>query len=281
MYRISIRMKKILHLTLMVLLVCVGMTSCNEYTRIQKSTDPIEKYSYAKKYFNTEKYSWAAALLDEVVPYLRGTSHGEQALYLQGRAHYALKNYGEAQVAFQQYYTTYPNGEYTELARFYSGYGLAQNIPDPRLDQSKTYEAMRELQQFIDFYPQHERIQEAKQLLFDLQDNLAMKELLNAKLYYDLGNYIFNNYESCIITARNAMKDYPYSMHREEMHYYVVASLYEIAKNSVIDKQQQRLRDLRDEYYNFINEFPNGKRRKEVDKFFDYAEKHISADAAL
>lgn len=236
----------------------------------------MEKYSYAKKYFNIGKYSWAASLLDEVTPYLRGTSYGEQALYLQGQAHYALKNYQEAQVAFQQYYSSYPNGEYVELARFYSGYGLAQNIPDPRLDQSKTLEAMKELQLFLDYYPQHERANEAKQLLFDLQENLALREVMNAKLYYNLGNYIFNNYESCIITARNAMKEYPYSIHKEEMHYYVVASMYEIAKNSVIEKQQQRLRDLRDEYYNFINEFPNGNRRKEVDKFFEYANKHIS-----
>ncbi|MDN4753251.1 outer membrane protein assembly factor BamD [Porphyromonadaceae bacterium W3.11] len=272
-------MRKIIKLALMTLLLSIGLTSCNEYTKVQKSTDVMEKYSYAKKYYNTGKYSWAASLLDEVVPYLKGTTLGEQALYLQAQSHYSLKNYQEAQMAFKQYYTNYPNGEYAELARFYSGYGLAQNIPDPRLDQSKTYEAMKELQLFIDYYPQHERAEEAKTLLFELQENLALKEVLNAQLYYNLGNYIFNNYESCIITARAAMKEFPYSMHKEEMHYYVVASLYEIAKNSVIDKQQQRLRDLRDEYYNFINEFPNGKRRKEVDAFFEYAEKHINKDA--
>lgn len=261
------------------MLIGLVLTGCNELVKVQKSTDVMEKYSYAKKYYNIGKYSWAAALLDEVAPYLKGTTHGEQALYLQAQSHYALKNYQEAQLIFQQYYTSYPNGEYVELARFYSGYGLAQNIPDPRLDQSKTYEAMKELQLFLDYYPQHERAEEAKLLLFELQENLALKEVLSAKLYYDLGNYIFNNYESCIITARNAMKAYPYSEHKEEMHYYVVASLYEIAKNSVVEKQQARLRDLRDEYYNFINEFPNGKRRKDVDKFFEYAEKNIRESA--
>lgn len=272
-------MKRLVKITILSTIALLALSSCNELTKVQKSTDIYEKYSYAKKYYNTERYDWAALLLEEVEPYLVGTADGEQALYLKAQSYYKNKDYQAAQIAFQKYYTNYPNGEYTELARFYSGYGLAENIPDPRLDQSKTYAAMQELQLFVDYYPQSEKAEEAKLLLFSLQENLAYKEVLNAKLYYDLGNYIFNNYESSIITARNAMKDYPYSIHKEEMHYYVVASLYEIARNSVVDKQQQRLRDLRDEYYNFINEFPDGKRRKDVDKFFAYAERHIDPDA--
>ncbi|MDO5016955.1 MAG: outer membrane protein assembly factor BamD [Porphyromonas sp.] len=254
-------------------------TSCNELTKVQKSTDLYEKYSYAKKFYNTGKYEWAAQTLEEIVPYFRGSSEMEPALYLLAQSYYKNEDYLAAQGAFKQYYTEFPNGEYTELARFYSGYGLAQDIPDPRLDQSKTIQAMQELQLFLDFYPQSEKAEEAKQLLFELQENLAYKEVLNAKLYYDLGNYIFNNYESSIITARNAMKSYPYSIHKEEMHYYVVASLYEIAKNSVQEKQQQRMRDLRDEYYNYINEFPNGAHRDKIEQFFAYAEKHINPDA--
>lgn len=261
------------------LLFVLLLSSCNELTKVQKSTDLYEKYSYAKKFYNTGKYEWAAQTLEEILPYFRGSSEMEQALYLKAQAYYKAKDYVQAQTAFSQYYTEFPNGEYTELARFYSGYGLAQDIPDPRLDQAKTIAAMQELQLFLDYYPQSEKAEEAKQLLFSLQENLAEKEVLNAKLYYNLGNYIFNNYESCIITARNAMKSYPYSIHKEEMHYYVVASLYQIAKNSVVEKQQQRLRDLRDEYYNFINEFPEGKYRKTVDKYFEYAEKSIDPNA--
>lgn len=261
------------------LLFVLLLSSCNELTKVQKSTDLYEKYSYAKKFYNTGKYEWAAQTLEEILPYFRGSSEMEQALYLKAQAYYKAKDYVQAQAAFSQYYTEFPNGEYTELARFYSGYGLAQDIPDPRLDQAKTIAAMQELQLFLDYYPQSEKAEEAKQLLFSLQENLAEKEVLNAKLYYNLGNYIFNNYESCIITARNAMKSYPYSIHKEEMHYYVVASLYQIAKNSVVEKQQQRLRDLRDEYYNFINEFPEGKYRKTVDKYFEYAEKNIDPNA--
>lgn len=256
---------------LMVLL----LSSCGEFARVQQITDVMEKYSYAKKYYNTQKYTQAAALLEEVVPYLRGTAYGEDALYLQAQTYYNLKDYMAAQTAYQQYYTDYPNGEYTELARFYSGYGLAQNLPDPRLDQERTYKAIQELQLFLDYYPQSEKADEAKQLLFDMQDNLAKKALLNIELYYNLGNYIFNNYESAIITGRNAMKKYPYSKYKVDMHYLVLASLYEIAHNSVPEKLQERLRNLKDEYYNFVNEFPDSKYKNKVDGFLAYADKHI------
>lgn len=267
---------KIIVASVGLLLSCI---SCSELNKAQSSTDLGEKYSYAKKFYNMGKYDWAAQVLEDVLPYLRGTSEMEPALYLKAESYYKAGDYSQAQSTYRQYYTEFPQGEYVELARFYSGYGLAQNVPDPRLDQAQTIEAMKELQQFLDYYPESDKAEEAKQLLFTLQENLALKEVYSAKLYYNLGNYIFNNYESCIVTARNAMKSYPYSIHKEDMHYYVVASMYQIAKNSIHEKQQQRLRELRDEYYNFINEFPDGKHRKEVDAYFAYAEKNIDPNA--
>ncbi|MDO4771377.1 outer membrane protein assembly factor BamD [Porphyromonas sp.] len=258
----------------LLLLLFIG-SGCSEFVRIQKSTDIMEKYSYAKKYYNTKKYQNAATLLEEVVPYLNGTSEAETSLYLLGQSYYASKQYYEAHDKFVQYYTRYPSGEFSELARFYSGYGLAQDIPDARLDQGPTYAAIKELQGFLDNHPQSEKAEEAREEILRLQEHLAYKTLLSVRLYYNLGNYIFNNYESCIITARNGMKDFPFSKHKEEMHYLVVASLYEMAYNSVIEKQQARLRDLRDEYYNYLNDYPEGKYAKKLEKYFLYADKNI------
>ncbi len=235
----------------------------------------MEKYSYAKKYYEEKKYSRAANLLDEIVPYLKGSSEAENSLFLLAQTYYALEDYQTAQLKYKEYYTTYPSGHFAEEAMFYSGYGLSLDVPDPRLDQSKTYEAIRELQNFVDTYPQSNRVNDAKKILFRLQEQLAYKELLATKLYYNLGSYLFNNYESCIVTARNAIRNYPYSDYKEEFHYYVVRSLYEIARNSIIEKQQTRLRDLRDEYYNYLNEYPQGKHLSELKNYFEYAEKNI------
>ena len=51
----------------------------------------------------------------------------------------------------------------------------------------------------------------------------------------------------------------------------MLSSLYEIAKNSVESKMQERVRTLRDEYFAFVNEFPDGKHRKDADRYYDFA----------
>ena len=95
-----------------------------------------------------------------------------------------------------------------------------------------------------------------------------MKEYLSAKLYYNLGNYLGNNYESCVITAQNALKDYPYTNMREDLSILILRAKYEMAVYSVEDK-----REAVDEYYAFKNEFPESKYMKDADRIFKEAQK--------
>ena len=85
-------------------------------------------------------------------------------------------------------------------------------------------------------------------MIFDLQDKLVMKDYLAAKLYYDLGSYTGNstysttgnNYLSCIVTAQNALKDYPYTKMREDLSILVLRAKYDMAKASVEEKKEER-----------------------------------------
>ena len=146
-------MKKIVFFLMMIVL----LSACGEYNNILKSTDYELKYSYAKKYFNEKKYSKAATLLDELVTIFKGTAYAEESLYLLAQSYYGQEDYQTASQYFETYYTTYPKGEFTELARFYSGYGLYLDSPDPRLDQTQTYKAIEQLQLYMEYYPQSER----------------------------------------------------------------------------------------------------------------------------
>ena len=264
-------MKKVAFLWMLVLLC----SSCGEYSKILKSTDYELKYSYAKKYYNSKKWAKASTLLEEVVPVLRGTSSAEESLYLLAQSYYGQKDYQTASSYFSTYYNTYPKGEFTELARFYSGYGLYLDSPDPRLDQTQTYEALAQLQLYLEYYPQSERAPQAQEMMFELQEKLAFKELLSTRLYYNLSTYMGNNYRSCVITADNALRDYPYSKYREEFIFLRIRAKYELARVSVEDRLQSRFRDVVDEFYNYTNEFPGGKYTQQVQRFFDYASKQI------
>ena len=242
-------MKKVVFLLMM---ITVLLSSCGEYNKILKSTDYELKYSYAKKYFNAKQYNKSATLLDELVTIFKGTAYAEESLYLLAQSYYGQKDYQTASQYFNTYYTTYPKGEYTELARYYSGYGLYLDSPDPRLDQTQTYEAINQLQLYLEYYPQSERAAEAQKIMRD------------------------NNYLSAVITAENALKNYPYSKYREEFMFYVLRSKYEQAIASVEEKLQGRYREVVDEYYTYMNEYPEGKYVKQAQKFYDYASKRIT-----
>jgi outer membrane protein assembly factor BamD len=263
-----------------IFLFSILLVSCGEYNKVLKLTDIDQKFEYAKRYFDEGKFSRSATLLEEVVQMRKGSSRGEEALYLLAQSYYGMKDYLTASEYFSIYYKTYPKGEYAELARYYSAYGLFLESPDPRLDQSQTFKAMDQFQDFIELYPQSERKEEAQEILFQLQEKLASKELLTVRLYYDLGDYLIypfpgGNYLSCVITAQNAMRSYPFSKYREEFMYYTFKSKYEMAMHSVDEKKDFRYRDVVDEYYSYVNEYPEGKYIKEIKRLYQNVDNEL------
>jgi outer membrane protein assembly factor BamD len=262
---------------ILVVLATLLLSSCGEYNKLLKSTDYDYKYEAAKCYYTAGKYSKAATLLDDIIMQMKGTDKAEESLYMLGMSYYNEEDYVTASHYFTTYYTSYQKGTYSELSRFMSGKALALDTPEPRLDQTNTYKAVQELQAFVDIYPQSKFKSEAQQIIYSLQDKLVTKEFYSAKLYYNLGTYMGNNYSSCIIVAQDALKDYPYTKLREELSILIVRSKYEVATQSVIDKKTDRYRDAIDECYAFKNEFPESKYTKEVDKIFAEASQTIKA----
>lgn len=251
------------------------LTSCGEYNKVLKSTDANVKFEYAKKAFEKGKYGQACTLLSEIVTVMKGTEHAEEALYLLGLSHFENKDYISSGAYFKTYYTHYPKGKYAELARFYSGYGYYLDSPEPQLDQTTTHKAIEELQNFLDYFPKSDKVSIAQNAIFELQDKLVLKELQNAVLYYNLGTYLGNNYESAVITAQNAIKEYPYSKYKEQLQMLILKSRYQEAVLSVDEKKEDRFRIVIDEYYSFINDYPESESRQEADHIFKIAGKYV------
>jgi len=257
------------------LLAAIALTSCGEYSKVQKSTDPDYKLDYAKRAFAQKKYLQAATVLQDVITVFKGTEKAEDALYLLALSNYENKNYNDAGTYFKTYYNRFPKGKYTELARFYSGYGYYLDSPEPQLDQSGTIKAIEELQAFLDYFPKSDKVSIAQNAIFELQDKLTLKQLQNAQLYYNLGNYMGNNYQSAIIVAQNAVKDYPYSRYKEDLEFLILKSRYQEANQSVEEKKADRFRDVIDEYYSFVNNYPESPYRKEAENILKIAQNHV------
>lgn len=270
-----------------VLALCTGLfllTSCNQYNNVLKSNDYEYKYEVAKECFVKGEYSRAVTLFSDLVTVMKGTVRAEEALYMLAMSEYCDGNFDVASSYFKKYYQSYPKGTYVEFARFYCAKALYESVPDVRLDQTNTYAAIKAFQEFLDYYPYTKLKNSTQDMIYALQDKLVEKEYLAAKLYYDLGTYMGNcsyggsNYEACIVTAQNALLDYPYATpkRREEFAIMILRAKYHLAVQSVEHKRIDRFRDAIDEYYGFVNEYPESKYLKDAQQIFAAANKMVN-----
>lgn len=278
-------MKKII---LVAACVSLLMSSCaSEFNRVYKTTDMRYKYEYAKECFANGKYTRAVTLLQELVTMKKGSTEAEECLYMLAMSEFGMSDYETASEYFRKYYSSYPKGVYAEQAKFFAGESLYMNTPEPRLDQSTTLSAIAAYQEFLDLYPDSRLKEMASNRLLELQDILVEKEYKSAKLYFDLGTYFGNcltggnNYQACIVTAQNALKDYPYSNKREEFAILVMKGKYELAKMSVESKQLERYQDAEDECYGFINEYPDSRERATAEKYIEKCKEFEKAHPEL
>lgn len=261
---------------ILTLMAVVLLSSCGEFQRVQKSNDYEYKFDYAKRAFEEKRYVQASTLLQDCITVFKGSDKAEESLYLLGLSHYENKDYLTAGAYLKQYYTRYPKGKYAEDARFYTGYGYYLDSPDPQLDQSGTIKAIEELQGFLDYFPRSDRVSVAQNAIFELQDKLTLKQLQNAQLYYNLGNYMGNNFESCVIVARNAIKDYPYSKYKEDLELLILKARFQEADMSIDERKAERFREVIDEYYSFTNNYPDSPHRREAENIYKIARRHVS-----
>lgn len=258
---------------LCMLMCTLFFVSCGEYQQILKLKDPDIKYQKALMYFEDEQYVKAQTLLDEVTSYYRGTDRSQDVLAYLSRSYMGQKNYSAAAEYYQAYIRNYPKGRYIIEARFQIGHCYYLNSPDARLDQADTKKAIEYFTQFIELYPESPYAEQAYKEMGELYDKLAEKEYLSAKMYYNLGTYLGNNYLSSEIVAKNALKNYPTNKYQEELNWLILQSKYQQMVNSLDEKKEERARETEDEYYNFVTEYPESKHSDSAKKILKEVQK--------
>lgn len=273
-------MNRCIQNTIVIIVVCI-LTSCSTLNSTLKLYDVDYKYEVGKQYYAMGKYQDASLVFSDVLASLKGTTKGDECLFMLGMSSFMNKDYELANKYMSKYYSVYSNGVHVDEAYFYSGLSLYKQVPIPKLDQTNTYLAINELQSALEFNYETKYSSKINNLLINLQNKLVEKEYLAANLYYKLGDYFDNsmmggsNYEACIVTSQNAIKEYPYSLRKEDFSILILKARYELALKSVEDKKKDRYTETIDEYYGFINEFPQSKYKKEANTIFEKAKKEI------
>ena len=268
-------MRKTASIFFSLMLALVMMTGCSGYYKILKASDYNTKYSLAKTYFLEGRYTSCSSILEECVAYQRGTAQAEETMYLLATCYYNLDDYLAASQYYMACYRAFPNSTFSENCLYWSGRSLFLDTPDPRLDATSTTNAIEQLQHFVETYPLSKFRPEAEEMIYTMYDRLVEKEVGTAELYYNMGNYMGNNYRSSIIVAENALRDYPYTKYREKLAMIILRSKFQMAQESVLEKRDDRYRDAIDEYYAFKNEFPESSYMKEADRILRVSTRNL------
>jgi outer membrane protein assembly factor BamD len=249
---------------LLLLLFIVMVSSCSQYEKLLKSDDFQLKYDVAMEYYAKGDYVRSATLIEQILPVYRGTQRAAELSFTLASCYYHRGDYIMAAHYFDNFVREYPNSEHVQEASYLRAYSNYLLSPRPSLDQSATHRAIDQFRLFITRYPTSEKVEEAQKLIDEMRAKLLEKSFQSARLYYDMGDY-----NSAIIALKNSLIDFPETRHREEIMFLILKSSFLLADNSVPDRQLERFQSTLDEYYTFIEEYPESRYMDEARRFFN------------
>lgn len=247
------------------------MNSCSKFQKILKSKDHEVKYDKAIEYYEKGDYSRALQLFDELIIIYRGNAKAQKVYYYYAYCYFNQEEYIMASYHFNNFVKTFPKTEYTEECAYMSAYCQYLDSPKYNLDQTSTYEALKELQLFVNIYPFSPRVTKCNELIDNLRAKLEKKDFEIAKLYFKTEYYKASTY-----AFKNLIKEYPSTNYKEEALFYILKASNEFAIKSVDKKQAERFKITIEEYKELIKNFPEGKYSKEANNIFNNATKELN-----
>ena len=219
------------------------------------------KYVKAMEYYDKGDYYKALNLFDMVMPFYKGTKEAEEIAYRYAYAYYKQGDYILASYYFGRFAQTYPRSSKAEECAFMRAYCKYLLSPAYNLDQSTSKEAMKDLQLFINQYPESDSLNTANRLIEELHRKFQKKQLEIIRLYKKMEKY------KAVITAGDVLlKDYPDTRYREEVEYLKILSYYEYADKSVKEKQEERYKKAFNLSEDFLLHYPESEYVAEVAK---------------
>lgn len=258
------------------LILAFIVTSCGEYEKLLKSTDYELKKEKVFDYYDDGKYTRSIELLSQILPRFRATDQAEQLNWINSQAHYRIRDYMMAGQYYQEFADTYPGSNNAEEAAYLAAMCEYYQSPRPELDQANTRKAIESFTIFMQRYPTSTRTDDCKARILELEEKLVEKSYLSARLYYDL-----KEYRAATVSLANSLKEYPDTKYREELMFLKLDALYLFAVNSIPEKQVERYQTTLDEYYSFIEEFPQSGFSKEVSRIFESTARFLKVDTSV
>ena len=169
-----------------------------------------------------------------------GSGIVDDALYHQGEMHIQLKEYPLAVVVFRRLISDFPQSPYSDESQYKLAYATFLQSNPPHLTQDKTFEAIRELQFFLEEYPSSEWSTEVHELLQECFDKVAEKDYRIGNLYYKM-----KDWEAARLYFKELLEAYP-------MSNWASRAQYEIAESYA---KEGKLREAIEQFDIFIQSY--------------------------
>jgi len=210
--------------------------SCKStYEDTLKSRDVEKKEKLAFELYEKQDYYKASDLFKSLIQDKKTGSGIEKMFFYYAMCDYKIGDYGLAAYEFERLVQKFPRGTYTEESQFYIGMSNFKKSPPSYLDQDYTYRAIESFQLFLDKYPQSKRKSEVNQKVDELTRKLEFKMYMQAKLFYQMGEY-----KSSAVFFDNLLVEFPDTEYAEEVNYLIAESQFKLARKSVESKQIER-----------------------------------------
>ena len=210
-----------------------------------------ELYDYGMQ--RVEREDWLDALdaFRAITLSHSGSDIVDDALYYQGEAHIKLKEYPLAVIVFRRLIADFPQSPYSDESLYKLAYATFLQSNPPHLTQDKTFEAIRELQFFLEEYPDSEWSAEVHELLQECFDKVAEKDYRIGNLYFKM-----KDWEAARLYYGELLEMYP-------MSNWASRAQYEIAESFA---REGKYREAIEQFDIFIQSFPGNELSAEAGK---------------
>lgn len=260
------KMKNLLYIFFLTTL----FVSCSEYQKVLNKGKNVDRYKLAEDLYKKGEYKKAIPLFEKLAGPYAGKPQMERIQYMTADSYYKTEDYSLSSYYFSKFITNYPTSTKIEEAAFLSARSYYLAAPKYSLDQKDTYKALEAFQNYINTYPESERIVEANKFYEDLTGRLEKKDFEVARQYYHT-----EYYKSAITAFEIFNEEHLGSIYKEDAMYYSFKSSYELGMHSVLTKKGKRLIDAKLEYEKFKKFFPESNKMKEMDDLVSNIDREI------
>jgi outer membrane protein assembly factor BamD len=186
-----------------VMVCCAALMGCaGGMPSIPNSPEDI--IAKGERYFNRGKYYQSEELFKAFIERHAGDDRSDYAQFMLAESYFKDREYALAAVEYRILVTNYGYSDYVDEGFFGEALSKYYQAPKAELDQSKAYEALSQLEQFVQVYRNSPLVPEAEKYIRLVREKLAQKDLENATFYYGRKRYL-----SALVYLDKVIGNYP------------------------------------------------------------------------